>query len=72
MLMKIAPGPLGVRHAHDEIEQIYVIDGDFFDEGGSYRAGDFVLRMPGTQHRAGSENGCTMIVVYTPHAGAHA
>ena len=72
MLMKIAPGPLGVRHAHDEIEQIYVMEGDFFDEEGSYQAGDFVLRMPGTMHRAGSKKGCTMMVVYTPLAGAQA
>ena len=70
MLMKIAPGPLGERHAHDGIEQIYVMDGDFFDEEGSYKAGDFVLRMPGTMHRAGSANGCTMLIVYTPPVGA--
>ena len=72
MLMKIAPGPLGERHAHDGIEQIYVMDGDFFDEEGSYEAGDFVLRMPGTMHCAGSKNGCTMMIVYTPHVGARA
>ena len=70
MLMKIAPGPLGASHAHDEVEQIYVMEGDFFDEGGSYKAGDFVLRMPGTMHRAGSEKGCTMMIVYTPLAEA--
>ena len=29
MVTKIAPGPLGEMHAHDEIEQIYVIEGDF-------------------------------------------
>ena len=72
MLMKVAPGPLGEDHAHDTIEQIYVIDGDFFDEDASYGPGDFVLRMPGTMHRAGSRNGCTMLIVYTPHAAAPA
>jgi anti-sigma factor ChrR (cupin superfamily) len=66
MAMKIAAGPLGELHAHDEIEQIYVIEGDFFDEDASYGAGDFVLRMPGTMHRAGSKNGCTMLIVYAP------
>ena len=70
MLMKIAPGHLGERHAHGGIEQIYVMDGDFFDDEGCYRAGDFVLRMPGTMHRAGSKKGCTMMIVYTPLAGA--
>ena len=72
MLMKVAPGPLGEDHAHDTIEQIYVIDGDFFDEDASYGPGDFVLRMPGTMHRAGSRNGCTMLIAYTPFAAAPA
>ncbi len=66
MVMTVAPGPLGALHAHDQIEQIYVVDGDFFDDAGQYGAGDFVLRMPGTLHRAGSRNGCTMLIVYTP------
>ena len=66
MLLQVAPGPLGELHAHDAIEQIYVLEGDFFDDGASYGPGDFVVRMPGTQHRAGSRGGCTMMVVYAP------
>jgi anti-sigma factor ChrR (cupin superfamily) len=66
MLMKIEPGPIGTLHAHDEIEQIYVMDGDFYDDDASYGTGDFVLRMPGAMHRAGSKNGCTMLIVYAP------
>ena len=69
MLMQVAPGPLGEMHAHDSIEQIYVIEGDFFDDEASYGPGDFVLRMPGTQHRAGSREGCTMLIVYAPLVG---
>jgi anti-sigma factor ChrR (cupin superfamily) len=72
MAMKIAPGPLGELHAHDEIEQIYVIDGDFFDDDASYAAGDFLLRMPGAMHRAGSQNGCTLLIVYAPLVDAAA
>jgi anti-sigma factor ChrR (cupin superfamily) len=70
MVSKVGPGPLGDMHAHDEIEQIYVIEGDFFDDDASYGPGDFVLRMPGTMHRAGSKNGCTMMIVYAPLVGA--
>jgi anti-sigma factor ChrR (cupin superfamily) len=66
MLVKVAPGPLGELHAHDQIEQIYVMDGDFFDDDASYGPGDFVLRMPGTMHRAGSRKGCTMFIIYAP------
>ncbi len=72
MLLQVAPGPLGELHAHDTIEQIYVLDGDFFDDESSYAAGDFVVRMPGTQQRAGSRSGCTMMVVYAPLAGSSA
>ena len=66
MLMQVAPGALGEAHAHDTIEQIYVLDGDFFDEEASYQAGDFVLRMPGTMHRAGSRGGATLLISYAP------
>ncbi len=66
MITKVGPGPLGEMHAHAAIEQIYVIEGDFFDDDACYGPGDFVLRMPGTMHRAGSENGCAMMIVYAP------
>ncbi len=72
MLLQVAPGPLGELHAHDTIEQIYVLEGDFFDDEASYGPGDFVVRMPGTQHRAGSRGGCTMMVVYAPLVGSAA
>ena len=72
MLMQILPGALGEAHAHDTIEQIYVLDGDFFDEDASYQAGDFVLRMPGTMHRAGSKAGATLLVSYAPLASDRA
>lgn len=72
MLMKIGAGPLGAPHAHDEIEQIYVIEGDFFDNDTSYGPGDFVVRMPGTTHQAGSANGCLMMIAYTPLIGTNA
>ena len=66
MLLKVEPGPFGQAHSHDTIEQIYVLEGDFFDEEATYGPGDFVLRMPGAMHRTGSKNGCTMVLVYVP------
>ena len=66
MLLRIEPSPLGELHAHTEIEQIYILEGDFFDDDESYGPGDFALRMPGAMHRAGSRNGCTMLITYTP------
>jgi anti-sigma factor ChrR (cupin superfamily) len=66
MLMQVEAGPMGSLHAHDEIEQIYVMDGDFYDDDAHYGPGDFVVRMPGAKHRAGSKNGCTMFIFYAP------
>lgn len=66
LLMRVEAGPLGTLHDHDKIEQIYVIEGDFYDDDESYEAGDFVVRMPGTMHRAGSKDGCTMLITYMP------
>lgn len=66
LMLKIPPCPLGALHAHDEIEQIHVLEGDFFDDEASYGSGDFLVRMPGTMHRAGSHGGCTMLLVYAP------
>jgi anti-sigma factor ChrR (cupin superfamily) len=67
-VMRVDPGPLGEAHFHDEIEQVYVIEGDFFDEEGSYGPGDLVIRAAGAMHRSGSETGCTMLLIYTPAA----
>ena len=67
-LMRVDPGPLGEAHFHDEVEQVYVLDGDFFDEENSYTAGDLVVRAGGAMHRSGSKNGCTMLLIYTPAA----
>jgi anti-sigma factor ChrR (cupin superfamily) len=66
ILMRVDPGPLGEAHFHDEIEQVYVIEGDFFDEEASYGTGDLVVRASGAVHRTGSKNGCTILLIYTP------
>ncbi len=70
LLMRVEAGPLGRLHDHDKIEQIYVIEGDFYDDEESYQAGDVVVRMPGAMHRAGSRNGCTMLITYMPFVEA--
>lgn len=67
-LMRVSPGPLGEAHFHDEIEQVYVIEGDFFDEEARYGPGDLVIRASGAMHRSGSKDGCTMLLIYTPAA----
>jgi|SRR5215471_18125583 len=53
-------------HVHDEIEQIYVLEGAFYDQNREVRAGDFVCRAPGDPHLSGSRDGALALVVYLP------
>jgi anti-sigma factor ChrR (cupin superfamily) len=64
-LMKIDPGALAPSHAHDEVEQIYVLEGSFYDDDHRMGPGDFICRAPGTLHIAGSETGAIVLLVYT-------
>ena len=63
-LMKVEPGAFSSMHAHDEIEQIYVLEGSFYDQDRTYRAGEFIVRAPGAMHTAGSDTGAIVILVY--------
>ena len=64
-LMKVDAGAFSAMHAHDEIEQIYVIEGSFYDQDHCYVAGDFIVRAAGAMHTAGSDAGALVMLVYT-------
>jgi len=64
-LMKVDAGAFSAMHAHDEIEQIYVIEGSFYDQDHCYVAGDFIVRSKGAMHTAGSDDGALVMLVYT-------
>ena len=65
-LMKVEPGAFSELHAHDEIEQIYVLEGSFYDQEKTYHAGDYILRSAGALHTAGSETGALVLLFYSP------
>jgi anti-sigma factor ChrR (cupin superfamily) len=65
-LMKVEAGAFSPLHAHDEIEQIYVLEGTFYDQDKTYRAGEYIVRAAGAMHSAGSENGAVVLLVYSP------
>jgi len=67
-LMKIDAGAFAPLHAHAELEQIYVLEGTFYDQDRSYAVGDFIARAPGAQHTAGSRDGAVVLLVYTSAA----
>jgi anti-sigma factor ChrR (cupin superfamily) len=64
MLMKVDPGAFADYHAHDVLEQIYVLEGDFYDQNQTYRVGDFIARQPGASHKAGSQNGAVVLLFF--------
>jgi anti-sigma factor ChrR (cupin superfamily) len=65
MLMKVDPGAFAPSHAHDLLEQIYVLEGSFYDEDKVLRAGDYCCRAAGAPHVAGSEEGAVVLLVYS-------
>ena len=64
-LMKIEPGAYSPLHDHAGLEQVYVLEGSFFDQDRTYRAGEYILRAPGVMHTAGSEDGALVILFYS-------
>jgi anti-sigma factor ChrR (cupin superfamily) len=68
-LVRWAPGTHFQAHSHPSGEEIYVIDGVFQDEQGTYPAGSWMRNPPGSVHRPWSDAGCT-IWVKTGHLPA--
>jgi anti-sigma factor ChrR (cupin superfamily) len=65
LLMKVDPGASFPLHAHEEVEQIYVLSGSFFDQDRTLRAGDYACRAAGAMHTAGSAEGAVMLLIYS-------
>jgi anti-sigma factor ChrR (cupin superfamily) len=68
-LVRWAPGTRFQPHSHPGGEEIFVLDGVFQDEHGSYPAGTWLRNPPRSVHRPWSETGCT-IWVKTGHLPA--
>jgi quercetin dioxygenase-like cupin family protein len=64
-LMRIDAGAYSPPHAHEDFEQVYVLEGSFFDDDRLVRAGEFCARSPGAVHSAASDDGAIMLVIYT-------
>lgn len=66
MLMKVDSGAWSPMHTHPgELEQIYVLQGSFFDQDRTLGPGDFCCRAPDAAHEAGSKTGAIVLLVYT-------
>jgi len=60
-LFRWAPGTTLPLHEHVEIEQSFVLEGEFEDEEGVYSAGNYVWRPRGNRHVARSPKGALVL-----------
>jgi quercetin dioxygenase-like cupin family protein len=51
------------------VEQIYVLEGTFYDQRKTYHAGEYIVRAPGAMHTAGSDTGALVLLFYSPAPG---
>ena len=63
-LFRWAPGTELPMHEHVEIEQSWVLDGEFEDDEGVYTAGNFVWRPAGHRHIARSPKGALVLCFF--------
>ncbi len=66
LLVELGPGVRSEPHAHEALEQIYVLEGSFHDGQRLLRAGDYCCRGPGAVHEGWTEEGALVLVIYTP------
>ena len=66
-LLRMEPGAEIARHLHEQAtETLYVIDGDFINEGTSYPAGTELNVKPNTAHGPHlTKTGCSVLVMFS-------
>jgi len=64
VLLRYEPGARVACHEHLGYEHLLVLEGDQYDEEGSYPTGSLVIHPPGTQHSPGSVGGCLALLIY--------
>ncbi|MCH9625969.1 MAG: hypothetical protein S4CHLAM123_11550 [Chlamydiales bacterium] len=64
VLLRYEAGARVQLHEHMGYEHMFVLEGDQFDENGTYPEGSFVIHPPGSQHSPGSIGGCVALLIY--------
>lgn len=64
VLLRYEAGARVPVHEHPGYEHMLVLEGDEYDEEGSYPSGSFVIHPPGTRHSPGSVGGCIALLIY--------
>jgi anti-sigma factor ChrR (cupin superfamily) len=63
-LMKMEPGCSSPPHAHEEFEEVFILEGSFHDGERLLKAGDYVARDVGAMHSSDTYDGAVMLVTY--------
>ncbi len=61
-VVKYEAGATFSEHIHPRGEEIFVLEGEFADEFGSYPAGTYIRNPPGSHHSSFSRIGCKLFV----------
>ena len=61
-IVRYAPGASFPAHTHPGGEEIFVLEGTFADEHGTYAAGTYLRNPPGSRHHPYSPDGCVLFV----------
>jgi anti-sigma factor ChrR (cupin superfamily) len=64
VLLRYEPGSRVALHEHVGYEHLLVLEGEQYDEDGSYPTGSLVIHPPGTRHSPGSVGGCLALLIY--------
>ncbi len=67
VLTRMAPGAVIPKHKHTHVDEtVYVLEGDFVEEGVSYGPGSYFVGKAGTAHGPhASTNGCLVLTHWT-------
>jgi len=63
-LIKLEPNSKFDEHSHDKTEWIFILEGSYSDEKGTYSKGHFVIAEKGSKHSTKTgPDGCKVLVV---------
>ena len=61
-IVRYAPASRFTRHVHEMGEELFVLEGEFCDESGSFGPGTYIRNPPGSAHAPWSDGGCVLFV----------
>ena len=64
-LVRMEPGAIYPAHRHNDVEEVFLIEGDLLVEGVHMRRGDYCRSTPGSIHGAAKTRGGVLLLVFS-------